>query len=86
MDARHDVQTLTLPQLRSAGRAGWKEGYLFVEGTVFRIVAIPKPGGAYQVGMRPSDLDDKSPSLRDGWSHMPHHNGRMLTSAPTPAE
>ena len=25
-------------QLRSAGRAGWKEGYLFVEGTVFRTV------------------------------------------------
>lgn len=74
METRQDGQTLTLPQLRDARRAGWKEGYLFAEETVFRIVAVPKSDGACQVCIRPSDLEDKSPTLRDGWSFLPHRN------------
>ena len=71
MDPRQDGQTLTLPELRAAGRAGWRAGYLFVEGVVFRIVAIPQPGGSYQVCIRPSDIEQTSSLLREGWSHMP---------------
>ena len=85
MDSRQDAQTLTLPQLRASGRAGWKEGYLFVEETVFRIVAIPKTDRVYQVAVRPSALEETSTKLHDGWAFMPH-DGRRLTPIPQPAD
>ena len=84
MENRQGAHTLTLPQLRAVGRAGWKEGYLFVEETVFRIVALPDPGGVCHVGIRLSNLHDQSPLIRDGWSSMPHA-GTKLTSVPPAA-
>ena len=70
MDAR--PPTSTLARLRAAGQAGWKDDYLYVEGTVFRIVGVPQPGGSYRIRIRPSDLPEDSALLRDGWSRMPH--------------
>jgi len=64
--------TLTLAQLRTAGCAGWKDNYLYVEGTVFRIVAVPLSETAYDICIEPSVLSQSHPMLVDGWSRMPH--------------
>jgi hypothetical protein len=64
-------RTYTLAQLRATGRAAWKEGYLFVERRIYRIVAVPMPNGTNHVHMHLSDLRESSPLLRDGWMQMP---------------
>ena len=33
--------THTLQDLRESNRAGWKEGYLFAGGRIFRFIALP---------------------------------------------
>jgi hypothetical protein len=63
--------TFTLDEIRATDRAAWKEDYLFVEGRILRIVALPTPDGANHVHVRPSCLDESSPLVRDGWMLMP---------------
>jgi hypothetical protein len=70
-------RTYTLAQVRAAGLPAWKEDYLFVERRVYRIVAFPEPGGGNRVHIRPSDLEESSPLLRDGWMHMPISAGEV---------
>jgi len=71
MDALQTSGTHTLTDLRAAGRAGWKDDYLFVEGRVLRIVALPSPSGANVVQIRRTSLRDEDTLLRDGWSLLP---------------
>jgi hypothetical protein len=61
----------TLAAIRAGGRAAWKEDYLYVEGRIYRIVALPSPGGANHVAIRPSALAKESPLLQDGWRELP---------------
>lgn len=65
MDAATD-RTYTLRELRELGKAAWKEDYLFVEGRIIRVVAIPD-GGGYRVRFRASSLDDSYPGVQEGW-------------------
>ena len=60
----------TLADIRAGGRAAWKKDYLFVEGRVYRIVALPTSSGANHVVIRPSALAEDSPLLRDGWREL----------------
>lgn len=71
MDVSQTSGTHTLAELRAAGRAGWKDNYLFAEGRVLRIVAVPSPGGANIVQIRRTSLKDRDAPLRDGWSLLP---------------
>jgi len=64
--------TLTLAELRAAGHAGWKDNYLYVEGTVFRIIARSLSSGVYDIRIEPSALSLTHSLLLDGWYRMPH--------------
>ncbi len=71
MDVLQTLGTHTLTELRTAGRAGWKDGYLFAEGRVLRIVALSSPSGANVVRIQRTSLKDEDALLRDGWSLLP---------------
>lgn len=71
MDALQTSGTHKLSELRAAGRAGWKDDYLFAEGRVLRIVALPSPDGANVVRIRRTSLKDDDALLQDGWSLLP---------------
>ena len=59
-----------LADIRAGGRPAWKADYLYVEGRVYRIVALPTPSGANHVAIRPSTLTEDSPLLQDGWREL----------------
>ena len=65
MDAPTD-RTYTLREVRETGKAAWKEDYLFVNGEIIRVVAIPD-GGAYRVRFRVSSLDESHAAVQEGW-------------------
>jgi len=60
--------THTLQDLRESNRAGWKEGYLFAGGRIFRFIALPASDGGCRTVIRPTTLSLDDRSLQDGWS------------------